>query len=70
MKVDRRYILQAMSVDAALAPVLSLEFASASDNDSSIAGHWDETHPDGPNVSLAKQIEHNVARVVLLTPCV
>ena len=35
MKVDRRGFLQAMSVGAALAPVLSLNSAFASESDSS-----------------------------------
>jgi hypothetical protein len=35
MKIGRRDVLQAMSVGAALAPVLSLESALASENDSS-----------------------------------
>jgi hypothetical protein len=35
MKVDRRGLLQAMSVCAALAPVLSLNSAFASESDSS-----------------------------------
>jgi hypothetical protein len=67
MKVDRRYVLQAMSVGAALAPVLTIESAFADSTDST-------TYGDGAlkivqmddQVSFAKQIEHNVGPVVLL----
>jgi heme-degrading monooxygenase HmoA len=67
MKTDRRYLLQAMSVGALLAPVLSLESAFAeSDSGSQNAGGAKLVQMD-PNVSFAKQIEHNVAPVVLLS---
>src|SRR5437588_10386565 len=57
-----------MSVGAALAPVLSLNSASASESDSSgrdasSAAKFDKMEP---NVSFDKQIENNVAPVVLL----
>ena len=61
MKVDRRGLLQAMSVGAALAPVLSLNSAFASDSDSS----GQEASPAAkfvqmdPNVSFDKQIVNN-----------
>jgi hypothetical protein len=64
MKVDRRYLLQAMSVGAALAPVLSFESAFASNNDSSSQDTGRKLIQMDPNVSFAKQIEHNVAPVV------
>jgi|SRR5580704_13340319 heme-degrading monooxygenase HmoA len=69
MKVDRRGLLQAMSVGAALAPVLSLNSAFASEGDSS----GQEASPGAkfvqmdPNVSFDKQIAENVAPVVLLS---
>ena len=69
MKVDRRGFLQAMSVAAALAPVLSLNSAFASESDS----RGQEPSPGAkfvqmdPNVSFDKQIVNNVAPVVLLS---
>jgi hypothetical protein len=69
MKVDRRGLLQAMSVGAALAPVLSLNSAFASESDSS----GPEASPGAkfvqmdPNVRFDKQIANNVAPVVLLS---
>jgi heme-degrading monooxygenase HmoA len=69
MKVDRRGFLQAMSVAAALAAVLSLNSAFASESDSSAQ----EARPGvkfvqmDPNVSFDKQIVNNVAPVVLLS---
>ena len=66
MKVERRSLLRAMSVGAALAPVLWLESASASqcDRGSQDAGAAKVVQMD-PNVSFAKQIERNLAPVVL-----
>lgn len=61
MKVDRRRLLQAMSVCAALAPVLSLNSAFASEGDSS----GQEASPAAkfvqmdPNVSFDKQVLNN-----------
>jgi hypothetical protein len=75
MELDRRSLLQAMSAGAALAPLLSLVPASASENGPSSqdaaaakqdAGGAKIVQMD-PNVSFAKQIEHNVAPVVLLS---
>jgi hypothetical protein len=68
MKVDRRGLLQAMSVGAALSPVLSLNSAFASESDSggqeaSPGAKFVQTHP---NVSFDKQIANNIAPVVLL----
>ncbi len=68
MKVDRRGLLHAISVGVALAPVLSLNSAFASESDSS----GQEASPGAkfvqmdPNVSFDKQIANNVAPVVLL----
>jgi heme-degrading monooxygenase HmoA len=56
-----------MSVGAALAPVLSFEPAFASDDDSSSQDTATKLIQMDPNVSFAKQIEHNVAPVVLLS---
>ncbi|HEY2547592.1 MAG TPA: hypothetical protein VGI46_16090 [Candidatus Acidoferrum sp.] len=67
MKIDRRYLLQAMSAGAAVAPVLSFESAFASGNDSSPQDAGTKLVQMDPNVSFAKQIEHNVAPVVLLS---
>jgi heme-degrading monooxygenase HmoA len=69
MKVDGRRLLQAMSVGAALAPVLSLNSAFASESDSS----GQEASPGAkfvqmdPNVSFDQQIVNNIAPVVLLS---
>jgi heme-degrading monooxygenase HmoA len=69
MKVDRRGLLQAMSVGAALAPALSLNSAFASESDSS----GQEASPGAkfvqmdPYVSFYKQNADNVAPVVLLS---
>jgi quinol monooxygenase YgiN len=60
MKVDRRHFLQAMPVGAALAPALSFESAFAQ-------GAGTKLIQIDPNVSFTKQIEHNVAPVVLLS---
>jgi quinol monooxygenase YgiN len=60
MKGDRRHFFRAMSVGAALAPVLSFESAFAQ-------GTGTRLIEMDPNVSFAKQIEHNVAPVVLLS---
>jgi hypothetical protein len=68
MKVDRRRLLQAMSVGVALAPVLSLNSVFASECDS----RGQEASPGAkfvqmdPNVSFDQQIVNNVAPVVLL----
>jgi len=68
MKIDRRYLLQAMSVGAALVPVLTIESGFADFTDSA-------SHGDGSlkivqmddQVTFAKQIEHHVGPVVLLS---
>jgi heme-degrading monooxygenase HmoA len=69
MKVDRRGLLQAMSVGAALAPVLSLNSAFASESDSSgqEASLGAKFVQMDTNVSFDKQIANNVAPVVLLS---
>jgi len=69
MKVDRRGLLQTMSVGAALAPVLSLNSAFASESDSSgqEASAGAKFVQMDPNVSFDKQIANNVAPVVLLS---
>jgi heme-degrading monooxygenase HmoA len=69
MKVDRRGLLQAMSVGAALAPVLSLDSAFAFETDSSgqEASAGAKFVQMDPNVSFDKQIANNVAPVVLLS---
>jgi heme-degrading monooxygenase HmoA len=69
MRVDRRGLLKAMSVGAALAPVLSVNSAFASESDAS----GQETSPGAkfvqmdPNLSFDKQIVNNLAPVVLLS---
>ena len=69
MKVDRRGFLQAMSVGAALAPVLSLNSAFAWESDSSgqEASLGAKLVPLDPNLSFDQQIVNNVAPVVLLS---
>jgi hypothetical protein len=69
MKVDRRGLLQAMSVGAALAPVLSLNSAFASESDSSgqEASTADKFVQMDPNMRFDKLIANNVAPVILLS---
>ena len=69
MKVDRRGFLQAMSVGAALAPVLSLNsgFAWESDSSGQEASPGAKFVPLDPNLSFDQQIVNNVAPVVLLS---
>jgi hypothetical protein len=54
MKVDRRDLLQAMSVGTALAPVLSLNsaFASESDSNGQEAQPRSQVRSDGPKREL------------------
>jgi len=69
MKSDRRGFLQAMSVGATLAPVLSLNSAFARESDSSgqEASLGAKFVPMDPNLSFDQQIVNNVAPVVLLS---
>ncbi|HEY6387269.1 MAG TPA: hypothetical protein VIX91_16460 [Candidatus Acidoferrum sp.] len=67
-KLDRRSLIQAISVGAALAPVLSLDsvFPSQDAPVSQSASPTKITQMD-PNVSFARQIERNADSVVLLS---
>jgi heme-degrading monooxygenase HmoA len=67
MKVDRRYLLQAMSVGAAFAPVLSFAVCIRLQQRSQFAGYRAKLIQMAPNTSFAKQIEHDIAPVVLLS---
>jgi heme-degrading monooxygenase HmoA len=67
-QVNRRYFFQAMSVGAAMTPVLSFEsgYAAQSNSNSQDTGTAKLIQMD-PNVSFAKQIERNTAPVILLS---
>ena len=66
-KVNRRDLFQTMSVAAALTPALSFESAYAQSNSKSQDAGGSKLIQMDPNVSFAKQIEHNTAPVVLLS---
>ena len=66
-KVNRRNFFQAMSVGAAVTPLLSFESAYAQRNSKSQDAGGAKVIEMDPNVSFAKQIEHNTAPVVLLS---
>ncbi|HEX4167374.1 MAG TPA: antibiotic biosynthesis monooxygenase family protein [Bryobacteraceae bacterium] len=67
MRIDRRNFLEVMSIGTALVPVLPCASAFASENDSGTQDTGTKLVQMDPNVSFAKQIEHNVAPVILLS---